>query len=79
MCVWEGDMHSCLGRGDRACNWKVRPCSCRRGDRVLALINTTCVCVGMGDRVIAVINTTCVCVVKEDQVLALIIIVCSSM
>ena len=39
-----------------------------RGDRVLALIITTCVCVGRGDRVLALINTTCMCVVKEDQV-----------
>ena len=43
---------------------------------MLALIITTCVCVGRGDRVLALINTTCMCVVKEDQVLALIIIMC---
>ena len=43
---------------------------------MLALINTTCVCVGRGDRVLPLIKTTCVCVVKEDQVLVLIIIMC---
>ena len=36
---------------------------------MLALINTTCVCVGRGDRVLPLIKTTCVCVVKEDKFL----------